>query len=318
MSEPIQKTADQRLELMLKEFMREIRSDNRKSFILRLLVWVYLIGCTIALVMFLAGNDKTAISVDAAHIAKIDVVGEIKRKGGVSAAPTIEALIKAFEAENSKAIILDMDSPGGSAAQSDLVYRELMRLRADNPEKPVYAIVGDVCASGCYYIASAADEIIINRTSMIGSIGVRMDGFDLTGLMETLGVERRILSAGENKILADPFMAMDPKVKAHLETQVLAKTHAVFIDAVKQGRGDRLVDDPDLYTGLVWVGQLAIDKGLADRFGSVQSIVRDQGDDIEAINYTRKQVRLMDWITGKTVKMISSIVSDAQTPRLQF
>lgn len=318
MSEPTPKTADERLELMLEAFMREIRSGKRRSFILRILMWVYLIGSTIAFVVFISGSNQPAIDVEAAHLAKIDVVGEIKRKGGVSASPTIEALIKAFEADNSKAIILDMDSPGGSAAQSDLVYRELMRLRADNPEKPVYAIVGDVCASGCYYIASAADEIIINRTSMVGSIGVRMDGFDLTGLMDKVGVERRILSAGENKILSDPFVSMTPKVKAHLEKQVLAKTHSVFIDAVQQGRGDRLSDDPDLYTGLVWVGQLAIDKGLADRFGSVQSIIRDHGGDIEAINYTRKQVRLMDWITGKTVKIASSLVSEAQTPRLQF
>lgn len=318
MNETIPRTADERLELMLKAFMKETRSSNRRSFIIRILMWVYLIGSTIAFMVFITGNNESTVNKEAAHLAKIEVVGEIKRKGGVSASPTIEALVKAFEAESSEAIILDMDSPGGSAAQSDLIYRELMRLRAENPEKPVYAIVGDVCASGCYYIASAADEIIINRTSMVGSIGVRMDGFDLTGLMDKVGVERRILSAGENKVLSDPFVSMTPKVKAHLEKQVLAKTHSVFIDAVQQGRGDRLVDDPDLYTGLVWVGQLAIDKGLADRFGSVQSVIRDQGDDIEAINYTRKQVRLMDWITGKTVKLASSLVSEAQTPRLQF
>ena len=289
-----QKTANEHLESLLKEFMREIRSDKRKSFILRILMWIYLIGSTVAFGLFLTSNREEAATMEVPHVAQIDIIGQIKRKGGVAAYPTIDAMQKAFESEHATAIILDMDSPGGSAAQSDLVYRELLRLRSEHPEKPVYAVVGDVCASGCYYIASAADKIVVNRTSMIGSIGVRMDGFDFTGLMDKVGVQRRILSAGKNKILTDPFLDMDPEVKAHLEKNVLAETHRVFIDAVKAGRGERLKLEEDLFTGLVWIGNQAIEKGLADSFGSIHTIIRDQGAELEAVNYTQRQVRLMD------------------------
>lgn len=318
MTDTTPRTADERLHDMLEAFMREHRSDKRKSFILRILMWTYLIGSTIAFVIFLNTGKESQVTEEAAHIAKVDVIGKIKRKGGVAAYPTIEALEKAFETDTAEAIILDMDSPGGSAAQSDLVYRELLRLRQEHPEKPVYAVVGDVCASGCYYIASAADEIIVNRTSMIGSIGVRMDGFDFTGLMDKVGVQRRVLSAGKNKVLTDPFLDLDPEVKAHLEQNVLAETHKVFIDAVKKGRGDRLISDDEVFTGLVWLGEQAIEKGLADSLGSVQTVVRNMGDDIEAINYTNRPVRLMDWITGRAVEVISSVVSDVKHPQLEF
>ncbi|WP_166255946.1 S49 family peptidase [Marinobacter salicampi] len=313
-----QTTANEHLEPLLKEFMREIRSDKRKTFILRLLMWTYLIGSSVAFGLFLTSNREEAATTEVPHVAQIDIIGQIKRKGGVAAYPTIDALKKAFESEQAVAIILDMDSPGGSAAQSDLVYRELLRLRSEYPEKPVYAVVGDVCASGCYYIASAADQIVVNRTSMIGSIGVRMDGFDFTGLMDKVGVQRRILSAGKNKILADPFLDMDPVVKAHLEQNILAETHQVFIDAVKEGRGERLKVEEELFTGLIWMGNQAIEKGLADSFGSINTIMRDQGADLEAINYTQRQVRLIDWVTGKAVHLATSIVSDAQTPHLEF
>jgi protease-4 len=317
-TETTQRTADQRLNDVLEAFMREHRADRRKSFILRILMWTYLIGSTIAFVVFLNTGKDSQVTEETAHIAKVDVIGQIKRKGGVAAYPTIEALTKAFETETAEAIILDMDSPGGSAAQSDLVYRELLRLRQEYPEKPVYAVVGDVCASGCYYIASAANEIIVNRTSMIGSIGVRMDGFDFTGLMDKVGVQRRVLSAGKNKVLTDPFLDMDPEVRAHLEQNVLAETHKVFIDAVKKGRGERLSADDEVFSGLVWLGEQAIEKGLADRLGSVQTVVRNVGKDIEAVNYTNRPVRIMDWITGRAVEAVANIVSDTRQPQLEF
>lgn len=318
MTDTTQRTADQRLNDVLEAFMREHRADRRKSFILRILMWTYLIGSTIAFVVFINTGKASQATEETAHVAKVDVIGQIKRKGGVAAYPTIEALTKAFETETAEAIILDMDSPGGSAAQSDLVYRELLRLRQEHPEKPVYAVVGDVCASGCYYIASAADEIIVNRTSMIGSIGVRMDGFDFTGLMEKVGVERRVLSAGKNKVLTDPFLDMDPEVRAHLEQNVLSQTHKVFIEAVKEGRGDRLVADNEVFSGLVWLGEQAIEKGLADSLGSIQTVVRNMGDDIKAVNYTNRPVKILDWITGRAVQAVSNIVSDTRQPQLEF
>ncbi len=318
MSVSSQSQTDERLEFILKEFMREIRSERRKSFILRILMWIYLIGSTIAFVVFVTQGKESQVTDESPHVAKIDIIGTIDRKTGVAAYPTIAALEKAFETETAEAIVLDMDSPGGSAAQSDLVYRELRRLRAEHPEKPVFAVIGDVCASGCYYIASAADEIIVNRTSMIGSIGVRMDGFDFTELMQKIGVERRILSAGKNKILSDPFVEMEPEVKSHLETNILAETHQVFIEAVKEGRGDRLVADENLFTGLVWLGEKAIEKGLADRVGSVQTVLRELGADVEPINYTNRPVRLMDWITGRAVEVLSNVKYELDRPRLEM
>ncbi|HDZ38353.1 MAG TPA: S49 family peptidase, partial [Marinobacter sp.] len=202
--------------------MRELRADKRKSFLFRLLTWAYIILTTIAVfgVFYGYSGGNSEPGADDPHVGVVDVFGTIQRKGGVAANPTIEALTNAFEKEQSTSIVLDMDSPGGSPVQSDLIYREILRLRAEHPNKPVIAVVGDICASGCYYIASAADEIVINRVSMVGSIGVRLDGFGFTGLMEKLGVERRTLTAGENKILADPFSEVNPEVKNHLSEHV--------------------------------------------------------------------------------------------------
>lgn len=308
MSDTQPKTADERLELMLSEFMRDYRSDKRRGFILRILLWVYLIGSTIAFIAFITQGNREPVTASEPHVAKIDILGQIQRKGGVAAHTTIDALTQAFENEKVQAIVLDMDSPGGSAAQSDLIYRELMHLRQQHPETPVYAVIGDVCASGCYYIASAANEIIVNRTSMIGSIGVRMDGFDFTGLMGKLGVERRVLTAGENKVMSDPFLDMNPTVRDHLKNNVLAETHEVFISAVTQGRGEKLVDDDQLFSGLVWIGEEAINKGLADRFGSLQTLLRELDPGLEEINYTQKQVRLLDWITGRAVNLATDLM----------
>lgn len=298
-------------EILSKELMRELRADKRKSFLFRLLTWAYIILTTIAVFGLFYGysGGNSEPGADDPHVGVVDVFGTIQRKGGVAANPTIEALTNAFEKEQSTSIVLDMDSPGGSPVQSDLIYREILRLRAEHPNKPVIAVVGDICASGCYYIASAADEIVINRVSMVGSIGVRLDGFGFTGLMEKLGVERRTLTAGENKILADPFSEVNPEVKNHLSEHVLHKTHQVFIDAVRQGRGDRLQDDPSLFTGLVWVGQEAIDKGLADRIGSVQSVARELANNGNQVNYSIRQPRIIDWFTGSAASVIQNLVS---------
>ncbi|QCF28124.1 S49 family peptidase [Hydrocarboniclastica marina] len=297
-------------ETLSKELMRDLRADKRKSFLFRILTWTYIVITTIATFgLFYGGSSSDIPGKEDPHVGVIDVFGPIQRKGGVAANPVIEALHNAFQNEHTTSVLLDMDSPGGSAVQSDLVYREIVRLRDKFPDKPVIAVVGDVCASGCYYIASAADEIVINRLSMIGSIGVRMDGFGFTGLMDKLGVERRILTAGENKIISDPYSTVRPEINAHLTEHVLLKTHNVFIDAVKTGRGERLHEDPALFSGLVWVGHEAIEKGLADRIGSVSSVARELAEEGNQVNYSIRQPRILDWFTGAAAAVKQELVN---------
>lgn len=293
---------------LVQEFMKEIRADKRKALIFRAVGWIYLLGSTLLFAILFFSDGGKAKDEESPHLAVIDVLAPIQRKGGVAADNVIQALQKAFKQENTQAILLDMDSPGGSAAQSDLIYREILRLREEYPDKPVYAVVGDLCASGCYFIASAANEIIVNSTSMIGNIGVRMDSFGFTGLMERLGVERRIITAGENKILSDPFSTIKPEIQEHLRDHVLATTHQVFIDAVKNGRGERLNDNPEIFSGLVWVGQEAVEIGLADKIGSIGSISRELMEEPKVVNYSVRNTRLLDLFTGTATELKQTFV----------
>ena len=293
---------------LVQEFMKEIRADKRKALIFRAVGWIYLLGSTLLFAILFFSDGGKAKDEKSPHLAVIDVLAPIQRKGGVAADNVIQALQKAFKQENTQAILLDMDSPGGSAAQSDLIYREILRLREEYPDKPVYAVVGDLCASGCYFIASAANEIIVNSTSMIGNIGVRMDSFGFTGLMERLGVERRIITAGENKILSDPFSTIKPEIQEHLRDHVLATTHQEFIDAVKNGRGERLIDNPEIFSGLVWVGQEAVEIGLADKIGSIGSISRELMEEPKVVNYSVRNTRLLDLFTGTATELKQTFV----------
>jgi protease-4 len=167
-----------------------------------------------------------------------------------------------------------INSPGGSPVQSGIVYDEIRRLRAKHPEIPLFVVVEDLCASGGYYIASAADKIFVDKASIVGSIGVLMDGFGFTGTMEKLGVERRLLTAGENKGFLDPFSPQDEKQKEHARL-LLGEIHKQFIDVVRKGRGSRLKETPDMFSGLMWTGSQSIQLGLADDFGTVDSVARD-------------------------------------------
>jgi protease-4 len=171
-------------------------------------------------------------------------------------------------------VIIRANSPGGSPVLSGLAYDEIRRLRKLHPTIPVYVVVEDVCASGCYYIASAADKIFVDKASIIGSIGVLQDGFGFTGAMEKLGVERRLLTAGENKAMGDPFSPVNPKQQEIVKT-LLDDIHQQFITAVKQGRGNRLKTDPDMFSGRIWIGEQGVPLGLADGLGSVRSVARD-------------------------------------------
>jgi protease-4 len=208
------------------------------------------------------------------HTALIELNGVISADSNANADNLIGSLQDAFKDKNTVAVLLRCNSPGGSPVQAGLVNDEMRRLRALHPEIPLYVVVEDMCASGGYYIAAGADKIYVNKASIVGSIGVLMDGFGFTGTMQKLGVERRLMTAGENKGFMDPFSPRNPKHEEFTK-KMLAEIHTQFIDVVKQGRGKRLKETPEMFSGLFWSGDKAIKMGLADDIGSVDSVARD-------------------------------------------
>ena len=231
------------------------------------------------------------------HTAVIDVVGVIAEDKDASAESIIESLKNAVKDKQTKGIILHSNSPGGSPVQSAYIYEEIRKIKKEHPDLPIYAVVSDICASGCYYIASAADKIFVNPSSLIGSIGVLMDGFGFVDIMQKLGVERRLLTAGAHKAMLDPFSP--PKVD---ETQymqgLLDQVHQQFISAVKAGRGDRLKETPDMFSGLVWTGEAGVKLGVADGYGNEDTVAKDIIGTEKRVDFT-KQGRFLDKIAGK-------------------
>ena len=222
------------------------------------------------------------------HTALIDISGEIDAEGAGSAAVVIPALDKAFSDSGSVAVVLHINSPGGSPVQAGMIVDEMLRLRKGYPDKPLYVVVDEMCASGGYYIAAAADRIYVNKASVVGSIGVLMDGFGFTGTMEKVGVERRLLTAGENKGFMDPFSPLSEKHKAHAQG-MLNEIHQQFIDVVRAGRGKRLKETPETFSGLFWTGARAVEMGLADDFGTVDSVARDIVKAEDIVDYTQHE-----------------------------
>jgi protease-4 len=218
------------------------------------------------------------------HTALVEVRGEIAADTEASAELLVGALRNAFEDAGAQAVVLRINSPGGSPVQAGIVYDEIKRLKAKH-KKPVYAVVEEMCASGAYYMAVAADDIYVDKASIVGSIGVLMDGFGFTGLMEKLGVERRLITAGENKALGDPFTPSNPKHVAATKA-MLAQIHQQFIDVVKEGRGDRLKETPETFSGLYWNGEEAVRLGLADATGNLDFVAREVVKAEEIIDYT--------------------------------
>jgi protease-4 len=222
------------------------------------------------------------------HTALVEISGTIEAEGRGSAAAVIPALDKAFAADDSLGVILKINSPGGSPVQAGMINDEIVRLRKQYPKKPLYVVVEEMCASGGYYIAAAADKIYVNKASIVGSIGVLMDGFGFTGLMDKVGVERRLLTAGENKGFLDPFSAQNPKQKEYAQ-QMLNEIHQQFIDVVRKGRGQRLKETPETFSGLFWTGSKAVEMGLADGFGTVDSVARDVIKAEDLVDYTQTE-----------------------------
>ncbi|MCG2582821.1 S49 family peptidase [Massilia sp. TS11] len=231
------------------------------------------------------GGDADAVG---RHTALIEIHGSIESEGSGSAAAVIPSLNKAFGDSGSVAIVLHINSPGGSPVQAGMIVDEIWRLRKGYPNKPVYVVVDEICASGGYYIAAAADRIYVNKASIVGSVGVLMDGFGFTGTMEKLGVERRLLTAGANKGFLDPFSPQSEKHKAHAQA-MLDEIHQQFIQVVRTGRGKRLKETPDMFSGLFWTGAKAVDMGLADGFGTVDSVARDVAKAEDIIDYTQHE-----------------------------
>lgn len=219
------------------------------------------------------------------HSAVINIEGIITSGADASAGKIIHSLRTAFEEPDAAGIIVRINSPGGSPVQAGQIYDEIMRLRELYPDKSVYAVAADVCASGGYYIAAATQEIYADKASIVGSIGVRADGFGFVEAMNKLGIERRLYTAGENKSMLDPFTPEDPVATQHLQT-MLSEVHQQFIDAVRNGRGERLKNDPQLFSGLVWSGSSSVDLGLIDGLGSTRYVAEELIGAEELVDYT--------------------------------
>ena len=241
----------------------------------------------VVLLWLVLHRGTPATSANVAHTAVVEIKGEIADGADASAEFINAALKAAFEDDAAKAVVLLINSPGGSPVQAGMMNDEILRLKAKH-KKPVYAVVGETCASAAYYIAVAADRIFVDKASIVGSIGVLMDGFGFTGLMEKLGVERRLLTAGENKGFLDPFSAQTEKQRAFAQT-MLNQIHQQFISVVKAGRGTRLKETPEMFSGLFWTGQQAIDLGLADQLGGLDYVAREIVKTEEIIDYTRRE-----------------------------
>ena len=271
---------DSVMEQFARDYLKDRRSDRRWRIFFRLFWMVMLVIAVWSLLI----SRSIGTTPSGRHTALIEVRGEISPDTEASAELLVGALKNAFEDSGSQAVVLRINSPGGSPVQAGIVYDEIRRLKALHKKK-VYAVVEEVCASGAYYIAVAADEIYTDKASIVGSIGVLMDGFGFPGLMNKLGVERRLITAGENKAMNDPFLPQNPKHRAYAQN-MLDQIHQQFIRVVKEGRGNRLKITNETFSGLYWNGEEAIKLGLVDKIGNLDYVAREVVKAEEIIDYT--------------------------------
>jgi protease-4 len=260
----------------------EQRAARRWGIFFKSLILLYLFAVLFVGIGWIKRGDYKS---PGRHTALVELRGVIASDGLASADNMTSGLQAAFKDSNTQGVILRINSPGGSPVQAGHINDEIKRLRAQYPNIPLYAVVEDICASGGYYVAAAADKIYVDKASIVGSIGVVMDGFGFTGTMEKLGVERRAITAGENKKFLDPFSPMNPAHKEYAE-KMLGDIHQQFIAVVRSGRGSRLKESPDIFSGLVWVGQKSIELGLADGLGNVESVARDVVKAEDVVDFT--------------------------------
>jgi len=275
------------LEKLAMSAVQEQRRARHWGIFFKTLTFAFLF-IMLALYMGWTGGGRSEKSSNGKHTALVELTGVIAADTPASADNVIDGLQEAFKDKHTEGVILRINSPGGSPVQAGYINDEIRRLRAKYPKIPLYVVVEDMCASGGYYVAAAADKIYVNKASIVGSIGVLMDGFGFTGTMEKFGVERRLLTAGENKGFLDPFSPMSPKQKEFAMT-MLAVIHQQFIDVVKQGRGKRLKETPETFTGLFWTGQKSIEMGLADEIGSVDTVAREVIKAEDIVDFTNHE-----------------------------
>jgi protease-4 len=277
---PARSGVEPALERAVRELIQERRAERNWRIFFRLAWFALIVG--VVWMLFDRTGPMAAISTP--HTALVEIRGEIAPDTEASADRLVSALTEAFEDAGAVAVVLRINSPGGSPVQAGIVNDEIRRLKALHGKK-VYAVVEEICASGAYYIAVAADEIYVDKASLVGSIGVLMDGFGFTGTMEKLGIERRLITAGDNKGMLDPFSPADPAQRAYVQA-TLAQIHQQFIDTVKAGRGDRLKPADDTFSGLFWNGEEAVRLGLVDHTGNLDYVAREVIRAADIIDYT--------------------------------
>jgi len=270
-------------EKFAQDYLKDRRSERRWRIFFRL-AWLalFVLALWVALAQRMRANAPSG-----PHTALVEVHGEIAADSEASAENLVAALKSAFEDSGAQAVVLRINSPGGSPVQAGIVNDEIRRLKALHKKK-IYTVVEDTCASGAYYIAVATDEIYVDKASIVGSIGVLMDGFGFTGTMEKLGVERRLITAGENKGMLDPYSPLRPEQRAYAQSMI-DQIHKQFIAVVKEGRGARLHETPQTFSGLFWNGEDAVNQGLADHFGSLDSVARDVVKAEDVVDYTLQE-----------------------------
>ncbi len=286
------------LQQIVKEHLQEKKRARRWNLFFRLLILGYIGVALLSFVDWSSFKEAPA----KAHTAVVRLKGLIADGQPASAATINKLLRKAFDDKNTRGVVLEVNSPGGTPVQAALIYAEIKRLRAQHPDKKLYAVVADLCASGGYYVASAADEIYASPSSMVGSIGVRLDAFGVVDLMHKLGIERRTLVAGKNKALLDPSAPRNEAQTTHLQ-HMLDEVHQQFIDAVKKGRGSRLIIDDDIFSGLVWSGESAKRRGLIDGFGDTRYVAEEKIGVKHTVVYEREKTLLEELTRGVGVSL---------------
>ncbi len=274
----------------------EQRRSRRWGIFFKSLMSIYLV-VILGITMYPSVKQSMVDDEGEGHTAVVNIIGVIAEGSPANATSIIKALRNAVKNEDTKGIILHLNSPGGSPVQSSYIYNEIRRIKQERPELPIHAVASDICASGCYFIAAAADKIFVNPASLVGSIGVIMNGFGFVDAMEMLGVERRLVTAGAHKALLDPFSPANLEEKQYMD-KLLAQVHQQFIDAVKTGRGNRLKEDEKTFSGLVWTGEEGKKFGLVDDFGNDDSVATDVIGSKKRVNFTLQE-NLIDRLAGK-------------------
>ena len=304
------------LEKLATEGLKEQRRARRWGIFFKLLGFGYLlIGLVMLLPLVVDSRQVSTGKHGNKHTALVELNGVISSESDASADNIVAALRAAFEDKKAAGIVLRINSPGGSPVQSGYIYNEIIRLRKEHPNIPLYAVISDICASGGYYVASAAEKIYADQASLVGSIGVRMDNFGFVDAMKKLGVERRTLTAGENKALMDPFAPSNPEINKHMQT-LLDDIHAQFIAAVKQGRGEKLKEVKGMFSGLIWTGEQSVEIGLVDQLGSTSYVAREVLKAEDIVDYTVRPDFFSRFANKVGVSMASLLVEQGMNPIL--